>query len=164
LLPLDPKARAHSRLWSDHINRKILPLFYKYLQEQDTQKQITHAADFLAVTQTLVKAADPVGPFFLGKELSFVDVQFAPWILRLRRVLKPYRGWPDPEPGSRWEKWVSAIESNVNVKATTSDDGLYLDSYERYAGEFSRGYCIDMYIHINHQQKIGQTQVKSQRL
>ena len=135
MLPPDSKARAHSRLWSDHINRKIIPLFYRYLQEQDTQKQITHASDFLLAIQTLVEAADSSGPFFLGKELSFVDVQFAPWMLRLSRVLKPYRGWPDPEPRTRWQNWVNAIENNPSVKATTSNDDLYLDSYERYAGE-----------------------------
>lgn len=64
-----------------------------------------------------------------------VDIHIAPWILRLSRVLKPYRGWPDPEMGSRWAAWVNAIESNEHVQATTSSDDLYLDSYERYAGE-----------------------------
>lgn len=52
----------------------------------------------------------------------------------MKKVLKPYRGWPDPEEGSRWEKWVDAVENDVDVKATTSTDDLYLDSYERYAG------------------------------
>jgi glutathione S-transferase len=65
--------------------------------------------------------------------MTFVDMQVAPWMLRLRRVMKPYRGWPDPEPGTRWAKWVDAVEANEAIKATTSDDGLYLDSYERYA-------------------------------
>ena len=69
--------------------------------------------------------------------MSYVDVQVAPWFLRLRRVLKPYRGWPDPEPESRLEKWLEAMEADVDVRATTSGDELYLDSYERYAGEFS---------------------------
>jgi len=133
LLPPDSKAKAHSRLWSDHINRKILPLFYKYLQEQDNEKQVSHAKDFQAEITKLIDAADERGPFFLGKDLSFVDVQFAPWILRLSRVLKPYRGWPDAEPGTRWHTWVDAIENHPNVKATTSEDELYLDSYERYA-------------------------------
>lgn len=50
-------------------------------------------------------------------------------------MLKPYRGWPDAEPGSRFGKWVKAIEDNEFVKATTSTDDLYLDSYERYAGK-----------------------------
>ena len=53
----------------------------------------------------------------------------------MKRVLQPYRGWPAPDKGSRWEAWVDAIESNEHVKATTSEDKLYMDSYERYAGE-----------------------------
>lgn len=57
-------------------------------------------------------------------------------MLRLSRVLKPYRGWPDPEKGSRWAAWVDAVEANDQVMATTSSDELYLDSYERYAGEY----------------------------
>ena len=82
----------------------------------------------------LVDASDPQGPFFLGPTLTYVDVQFAPWMLRLSRVLKPYRGWPDPEVGSRWGIWMNAIENNEAVKATTSTDDLYYDSYERYSG------------------------------
>lgn len=141
LLPSDPKARAHSRLWTDHVNRHIVPAFYRYLQEQDPQRQIEHAAAFKAEIAKLVDAANPQGPFFLGREMSFVDVQIAPWVLRVGRVLGPYRGWPEAEPGSRWKRWVDAIEADESVRATTSGDELYLDSYERYAGEFRGGWC-----------------------
>ena len=48
-------------------------------------------------------------------------------------MLKHYRSWPDPPPGSRWDAWVEALERNEHVRATTSGDELYLDSYERYA-------------------------------
>lgn len=133
LLPKDPKMRAHSRLWADHINRHIIPAFYRYLQAQDAQDQINFASELRTHISTLVSAADDTGPFFLGPDLTFVDVQFAPWIVRMQKVLKPYRGWPDPEPGSRWEKWLKAVESAEPVKRTTSGDELYLDSYERYA-------------------------------
>ncbi|KAK5741304.1 hypothetical protein LTR17_004010 [Elasticomyces elasticus] len=133
LLPKDPKIRAHSRLWSDHINRHIIPLFYRYLQAQDPKDQVQFAKDLQEQIATLVSAADERGPFFLGEDMTFVDVQMAPWVIRLEKVLKPYKGWPEPEPGTRWEKWVRAIENNEAVKKTTSDDQLYLDSYERYA-------------------------------
>ena len=133
LLPSDAKSRADSRLWSDHINRHIIPLFYKYLQAQESQDQINFAGELTEQIGKLVSAADSTGPYFLGSEMTFVDVQIAPWVVRLQKVLGPYRGWPEPEPGSRWEKWVRAIESNDAVKNTTSDDQLYLDSYERYA-------------------------------
>ncbi|PWY95034.1 glutathione transferase [Aspergillus sclerotioniger CBS 115572] len=133
LPPGDAKLRAHCRLWTDFINRHIVPNFYRVLQEQDTQKQIANAQELRDAFNTLVTAADAQGPFFLGPRVSFVDVQVAPWIIRLRRALKPYRGWPDPEPGSRWGAWVDAIENNEHIQATTSTDELYLDSYERYA-------------------------------
>ncbi|MCJ1433946.1 Glutathione S-transferase U1 [Xylographa pallens] len=136
LLPQgDPKKRAHSRLWADHINRKIVPAFYHYLQAQEPAKQIESAEDLKTHIATLVDAADSTGPFFLGSTMSFVDVQIAPWLLRLGRVLKPYRGWPDAVEGTRFAKWVNAVENNVDVRATTSTDELYLDSYERYAGK-----------------------------
>lgn len=135
LLPSDPKARAHSRLWSDHINRHIVPAFYHYLQEQDMQKVSEHASAFQEQILKLVEAAHPEGPFFLGKDISFVDVQLAPWVIRLKRVLTPYRAWQPPEPGTRWARWVDAIEANEAVQATTSGDELYYDSYERYAGK-----------------------------
>lgn len=133
LLPDDPKLRADSRLWADHINRHIIPAFYRYLQAQDAQEQVRFATELKDGISKLVDAADTAGPYFLGKDMTFVDVQISPWIVRMQRVLKPYRGWPDPEPGSRWEKWVKAVEANEAVRKTTSSDELYLDSYERYA-------------------------------
>lgn len=84
----------------------------------------------------MVNASHVHGPYFLGRGISFVDIQLAPWLIRLSRVLKPYRGWPDPEIGSRWEAWVNAMENDEHVLATTSSEDLYLDSYERYAGKF----------------------------
>lgn len=113
-----------------------MPNFYRVLQEQDHEKQISNARELRDGFTKLIDAAHPQGPFFLGSEISFVDIQVAPWILRLRRVLKPYRGWPDPDEGSRWALWVNAIEENEHARATTSTDELYLDSYERYARKF----------------------------
>ncbi|KAJ5086667.1 hypothetical protein NUU61_007974 [Penicillium alfredii] len=133
LFPADARLRAHCRLWADHINRNIVPNFYRVLQEQDEQKQIANAQELRNAFNLLIAVAHPHGPFFLGPQPSFVDIQAAPWVLRLSRVLKPYRGWPDVEEGSRWAVWVNAIESNEHVQATTSTDELYLDSYERYA-------------------------------
>ncbi|KAJ5659770.1 hypothetical protein N7507_006221 [Penicillium longicatenatum] len=133
LLPADPKLRAHCRLWADHVNRNIVPAFYRVLQEQDQQKQIENAQELRVAFDTLIEAAHPRGPFFMGGQISFVDVQAAPWVIRLNRVLKPYRGWPNAEEGSRWASWVNAIETNDQVRATTSTDELYLESYARYA-------------------------------
>lgn len=133
LLPPDAQTRATCRLWADHVNRNVIPWFYKLLQAQDQNDQIEHAKEFKAQITKLVDAADDKGPFFLGNQISFVDVQVAPWLLRLKRVLVPYRGWPMPEEGSKFKRWLDALEQEKSIQMTTSTDELYLDSYERYA-------------------------------
>ncbi|GAM41620.1 hypothetical protein TCE0_042f14873 [Talaromyces pinophilus] len=133
LPPGDAKLRAHCRLWGDHINRHIVPSFYKVLMEQTPQMQAKHAAELQEEIEKLVNASHVHGPFFLGPSMSYVDIQLAPWIIRLSRVLKPYRGWTEPAMGSRLGRWIQAIEDNEHVIATTSSDELYLDSYQRYS-------------------------------
>lgn len=83
--------------------------------------------------EKLVSAADPHGFFFFGSKLSMVDVHAAPHLLRFRRVLTPYRNWPEAEPGSRLRIWLDALEDHPAVKATISTNEVYTDSYERYA-------------------------------
>ncbi|TVY22249.1 Glutathione S-transferase [Lachnellula hyalina] len=134
LLPQgNPQLRATCRLWTDHINRQIVPAFYQLLQAQEFQKQAEHTKKLQDKIQEIVEVCDQHGPYFLGPHLSFVDIQFAPWMIRLSRVMKHYRGWPDPTPGSRWGRWMDAVENDEHVKNTTSLDDLYIESYERYA-------------------------------
>jgi glutathione S-transferase len=110
-----------------------VPAFYAVLQEQDFSKQVENTKKLQNEIAKIVDACDSKGPFFLGPQMTFVDIQMAPWMIRCPRVLKYYRGWPDPEQGSRWASWMEAIENNEHVKATTSANELYIDSYERYA-------------------------------
>ena len=131
----DPQRSARSRLWADHINRNVIPLFYRLLQAQEEEKQVSSAKEMREQLKKLIDAAHGVGPFFDGDTMGWVDVMFAPWMLRFRRVLRHYRGWPDAGHDSRWAVWLHAVEDAACVAATTSDDELYLDSYARYAGE-----------------------------
>ena len=82
----------------------------------------------------LVNASHATGPFFLGNAIGFVDVVFAPWILRLSRVLSYYRNFPRPEVGTRWRQWVDAIEADERVRRTVSDENSYHGVY-RGVGE-----------------------------
>lgn len=160
LFPLgNPQLRAHCRLWTDHINRKILPSFYSLLltpppspqgeqpMELDGTAQLVAHANAASAAQhsmliatlqknitLLVNASHATGPFFLGNEIGFVDVVFAPWIIRLSRVLSYYRNFPRPEVGTRWRQWVDAIESDERIRRTISDENSYHGVY-RGVGE-----------------------------
>ncbi|KAK5090114.1 hypothetical protein LTR05_000283 [Lithohypha guttulata] len=203
----DPQLKAHSRLWADFINRRILPIFYALLLLPDTDErpsrteketpgtpivnlagQHAHtnpnasrngsyndesygmpiprhsylmtrrqcdstALSARAMTQpsnrspqynlklqtlittlhasitTLVNASHRTGPFFLGATLSYVDIIFAPFIIRLSRVLAYYRGFPRPEVGTRWQAWCDAIENDPIIQRTVSEEQTYRDAY-----------------------------------
>ena len=78
----------------------------------------------------LVNASHATGPFFLGPTISYVDVSFAPWILRLSRVLTRYRGYEFSSAlDVRWQSWVNAVEADERVRATTSEPASYADVY-----------------------------------
>lgn len=132
LLPREPRARADQRRWAHFVNNNIVPGFYRLLQAQDEEEQVKHGKELLDAVVQLTEAMHTTGPFFAGETIGYVDVMVAPWVVRFDKVLQPYRGWSPAKEG-RWGKFVEALLANDAVKATTSDDELYLDSYKRYA-------------------------------
>ena len=97
---------------------------------------------------SLVNASHAIGPFFLGSAISYVDVAFAPWIIRLSRVLSYYRNFPRPEVGTRWMSWVEAVEGEERVRRTVSSEEGYHGVYggvgeEGWGGNVGKGVFCD---------------------
>ncbi|KAF4478057.1 putative glutathione S-transferase [Colletotrichum fructicola Nara gc5] len=130
LLPTDSRLRANCRLWIDHINSRLVPAFYRLLHNHDVAQHSQYIERLQESIKDLVLAADEEGPFFLGSSLSLVDIHFAPFALRLSRILQPLRGWTAPAPGLRWAKWLDSLENNAHIRATTSGKDLYADTVE----------------------------------
>lgn len=78
----------------------------------------------------------PTGPFFLGSEISLVDLNLAPWAVRLW-VLDHFKAGgfkiPVGKIWERWGEWLEAIEERESVKRTLSEREHYLPIYKRYA-------------------------------
>ncbi|KAI3332462.1 hypothetical protein HD806DRAFT_480643 [Xylariaceae sp. AK1471] len=128
LLPTDPRLKANCRLWIDHINAKIVPAFFALMRALDFLKQKECIDRLQSDILALVQAADERGPYFLGGDLCLVDVHFAPFVLRMSRILRDFRNWCDPMPGTRWQRWSDALVQNPHVQATTSLDELYVET------------------------------------
>ncbi|RMD41714.1 hypothetical protein DV735_g3389, partial [Chaetothyriales sp. CBS 134920] len=163
LPPGNPQLRAHCRLWVDHIDRKVLPAFYALLltpppssasgntpanlSEDEPASTVTAEPHSILISTlqkqitALVNASHAIGPFFLGDHVSFVDVAFAPWIIRLSRVLSYYRRFPRPEVGTRWQRWVDAIESDERIRRTVSSDESYHQVYRGVGEEGWDAFC-----------------------
>ncbi|TFB04809.1 FAM50-like protein [Trichoderma ghanense] len=142
LLPADAYQRARARLWIDHINSRIIPAFYRFLQHTPEKDYSIDEArgELHKHIKTLVAEMDPEGPWFLGKDISLVDISLAPWAKRLFLIdyYKP-GGLQIPDEGgedsawTRWSAWMKAVEGRASVTDTWSDEDKYIDVYKRYA-------------------------------
>jgi glutathione S-transferase len=152
----NPYARALVRLQADHVNRSLVPAFYRYLQAQTEEKQIESGKDFHGALEGLItlfergerEIIDPGGVSGEGeaqllkkglgvwipgqKDLGWADIMAGPWIFRAKVVLTHYRGFQMPH-GERFDGWLARLFEHPSFKATCSTEKLYLDSYERYA-------------------------------
>ncbi|PWN93637.1 glutathione S-transferase [Acaromyces ingoldii] len=140
LLPRgDAYRKARCRLAVDQVNRTLIPSFYRYLQAQETEKQIEGAKEFVAELQKFNESMLPEqkGPFWDGSDsLGMVDIVAFPWVYRATIVLKHFRAFDMSavaQQGGRFDRWMKAVFGHPAVKATTSNDNTYLDGYARYA-------------------------------
>jgi glutathione S-transferase len=84
---------------------------------------------------------DPTGPYFLGPELSLIDLVIAPWAIRLW-VFEYFKGGLQLPEGEkwvqRWNKWLSVVEKRESVVSTMSEREHYLPIYQRYADDVAQ--------------------------
>ncbi|TFY69856.1 hypothetical protein EVJ58_g172 [Rhodofomes roseus] len=142
LLPpvTEPYARALIHLQADHVNRTLVPAFYRYIQAQDEEKQIQGAKDFVEAIHGLIKlfqraekeGESTCGLWREGGTLSLADVVAGPWLFRSTNVLVHYRGFAVPA-GPQFRAYLDRLFNYPAFKRTCSIEDLYIDSYERYA-------------------------------
>ena len=127
--------------WIDFVTSRIIPSFHRFLQYQpkfesdDGLSEVRE--DFLNQLKQFTEEMDPMGPFFLGTNLSLVDLIIAPWAVRLW-VFDHFKGGLKISQGNvweRWDKWLNAIQHRESIAKTTSEKEHYLPIYQRYADD-----------------------------
>eukprot|EP00899_Mesostigma_viride_P005255 jgi/Mesvir1/14730/Mv05378-RA.1 len=128
IVPVDPIARAHARVWAEYVENQLLPAFDRVLVLQDPEGQAKAKAAFLEGCCALGGAmADPVsggGPYFLGAAFSIVDAALIPLWQRVEwigphygQLMLPYADGTMPEFG-RLQVWWDAVQAQPSVVAT----------------------------------------------
>lgn len=134
LLPATCVSERHRcREMVEYINRKIIPKFYSMLMKQ------TGGADFADGLQVFLNGSK--GPFFLGENLSYVDIALFPWMDRLE-VLEHYKPGQWSLPPALMKTlgdWRKAMEALPAVSVTRADRQKLIESYERYATAVDTG-------------------------
>jgi glutathione S-transferase len=78
------------------------------------------------------------GPFWLGAELSLVDLTFFPHLDRFC-ALEHYRGIAIAEDHLNLKAWLGRMKDRASVKATGKSDEIYIKNWRKYAENTSTG-------------------------
>jgi glutathione S-transferase len=150
LRPKDPYQLARSRIWTDFVTSRIIPAFHRLLQFQTAsspdgmEKLDSLRAEYRAKLLEFARDMHPEGPYFMGSELTTVDLVMIPWAVRHwvfdhfkggLNIPEPGQGGADEQAWARWRKWVEIVGGRDSVKNTTSETEHYLPIYKRYADD-----------------------------
>lgn len=130
------------KIWIDFVTSRVIPAFHRFLQYQSKSSDDPGLdkvrQDFLGQMKQFVQEMGTDGPFFLGKELSLIDLVFAPWALRLW-VFDHFKGGLNLPEGAAWvqryEEWLRVVEKRDSVINSTSEREHYLPIYQRYVDD-----------------------------
>jgi glutathione S-transferase len=133
------------KIWIDFVTSRIIPSFHRFLQYQSKSESDPGLEkvrnDFLEQIKQFTQEMDVEGPYFLGKDVSLIDLVIAPWALRLW-VFDHFKGglkMPKREAWvHRYEKWLGAVEKRDSVINSTSEREHYLPIYQRYADDVAQ--------------------------
>jgi len=141
LMPGNPGDRATARIWIDFDNVKFVPAFYRVLLEQDLSKRqqiVDLLTDHLKFFEKNGFSIHWRGPYWLGEQLSLVDLAVYPHFERMA-VLEKYRNVGIPESCTRLKEWLNAMHERPSAIATGHDDAFHIESYIEYANGTASG-------------------------
>lgn len=141
LLPRDPVRRAHARIWIDFANVRFTPHVYKLMlaQEADAQafqaERLTNAL-LMMEHEGLGKLGD--GSYWLGDDISLVDLTFLPHMQRLG-VLAHYRDFQIPEECVLLKAWLQLMCQRPSVMEGSASLDVLTENWRKYAENTSTG-------------------------
>ncbi|AUX39477.1 glutathione S-transferase [Sorangium cellulosum] len=135
LLPREPGKRALARIWIDHANTRLVPAFAQLLRaetpekEEEGRKALGEVLAFIE-REALARSSER-GPYWLGAEVSLVDLSFYPWFERLPAVDR-LRGFSIPAELTRLKGWIDAVEARPAVRAVANPVEFYVERYAKF--------------------------------
>ncbi|HEY9616542.1 MAG TPA: glutathione S-transferase family protein [Microcoleaceae cyanobacterium] len=137
LLPSDPAKKAIARIWIDYANTRLVPAFNKFLRGKDGQEQEQGHREFLEsllyLEQEGLGKLSGEGPYWLGEQLSLVDISLYPWFERLP-VLEHFRQFTLPAETPRLQAWWQGLRDRPSIQAVANPTSFYLERFTKILG------------------------------
>lgn len=137
LLPSDPAKKAIARIWIDYANTRLAPAFNKFLRGKDGQEQEQGHREFLEsllyLEQEGLSKLSGEGSYWLGEQLSLVDISIYPWFERLP-VLEHFRQFTLPAETPRLQAWWQKLRDRPSIQTVANPTSFYLERFTKILG------------------------------
>ncbi len=119
LLPKDPIQRAQARIWINFADTRLFATTGKLLYSRDSHLSVEGLKELTEHLQCIeegLKTLSTDGPYWLGSDVSLVDLTYYPWFEQWT-VLAHYRGFQFPTGLDRLQQWWDAVAARDSVRA-----------------------------------------------
>ncbi len=135
LLPSDPMKRAKARIWIDYCDSYLMPALHKLIEDKrdedkqkDNRETVAEKLRFIE-HEGFRKLGD--GPFFMGKSLTLVDLQFMPFVERFP-CYEELWGAYIPDECEMLKAWIETMQQRDSHKQTVNTFDFHMERYNRY--------------------------------
>ena len=131
LLPATPALRAQARIWMDYCETRFLATAHKLMSEAaDPDRRAGNIDQFTEVLRFiehdgLRKLSE--GPYFFGRQVSLVDLQFSPFFERFG-TYERLAGATWPADCVRLREWLDAMKDRPSYRATCRPIEAHLEA------------------------------------
>ena len=136
LMPADPVLRAKARIWIAYCDDYFTGDFYAVIRNKEESKQgelkATLADRLRKAEQDGFGELSGDGPYWLGAEVSLVDLAWYPFFERLP-AWTHYRDFAIPDDCPKIARWADAMAGRASAQAVANDADYYIEGYARYA-------------------------------
>ncbi|MBM3514696.1 MAG: glutathione S-transferase family protein [Alphaproteobacteria bacterium] len=136
LMPSSPLARARARIWADYCDTYFLPSLFKVMSDRkhpdEQKKSIVAVGDRLRFMEHEGLRKLSGGPYWLGAEVSLVDLQYMPFMERLPCYTTLW-GVAIPDDCTRLRHWFDAMAARASHKNTVTNIEDHMIRFRRMA-------------------------------
>mmetsp|Transcript_6910 Transcript_6910/g.12373 ORF Transcript_6910/g.12373 Transcript_6910/m.12373 type:complete len:274 (+) Transcript_6910:92-913(+) len=126
--------KALTRSWTHFLNNKVAPMMWNTLVSQDDDQLERNYDELVLALESLdtVMRVISGGPFFLGNQISYLDVMLAPFLHRRVLISHFKKREMFPADAHRLKGLCEALEELKIYRDTMVDPEIIINAYQPY--------------------------------